>query len=107
MNIIEDQPRQDRRGLLTRIGAATMAASMATVIRTKRAEAASCNPPGYPNCHGHPGCSCNGGGCGTTPHGGCCWAYVDDISCRVYKCCDVTCANGVLGICRYLVCHCC
>lgn len=92
-----------RRGLLGRLGAAMVGAAMLDVLRSKQALA--CPPPGQ--CYGLESCGCHGGGCPGTPSGGCCWVYVDEVACRVYKCCDHTCADGTYGICIYQVCRCC
>jgi hypothetical protein len=95
-----------RRGLIGRLTGAVLTASMAGVLTAKRAHA-DCPPPGFPDCHGLDGCWCHGGGCTPQPSGGCCWVYVDNQACQVFQCCDQTCADGVLGICRYLICNCC
>lgn len=96
----------NRRDWLGRLGVAMVGVATANVL-TARQASASCLPPGYPDCHGHDGCFCHGGGCTATPSGGCCWYYTDNVACRIYRCCDETCADGVTGICRYLFCHCC
>ena len=103
-NAITD--RSGRRQFLRRVGAGVIAASAASLVKTKAAEASFCAPPGM--CGPITGCSCNGGGCPPGPTGGCCWTYITETpQCRTYKCCDVYCANGVYGICRYVVCNCC
>lgn len=93
-----------RRGLIGRASAVLLMASIANVAAAKQAKAA-CGPP--TGCYGYDSCSCHGGGCGSTSHGNCCWIYTDQVACRTWRCCDVTCADGTLGICKYLVCNCC
>ena len=90
-----------RRGFIGRISTVLLTTSIASVASAKTASA-DCSPP--VGCYGYPSCSCHGGGCGTQ-HGSCCWAYTE--YCRTWRCCDVTCADGTLGICKYLVCNCC
>lgn len=97
-----DSDRLGRRGLLARFGAALVGASAASLLKMKRAEA-HCLPVG---CSGGHGCICHGG-CPPGPTGGCCWTYVDEVNCRVYRCCDLYCPDTTLGVCRYLVCYCC
>jgi hypothetical protein len=91
-----------RRGFAGRISAVLLTASMASVATAKAANA-DCGPP--TGCAGLPSCSCHGGGCGSTPHGSCCWVYTEP--CRTWRCCDVRCADGTTGICKYLICNCC
>jgi hypothetical protein len=91
-----------RRGFVGRISAVLLTASMASVATAKAANA-DCGPP--TGCAGLPSCSCHGGGCGSTPHGSCCWVYTEPF--RTWRCCDVRCADGTTGICKYLICNCC
>jgi hypothetical protein len=92
-----------RRGFIGRTSSVLLMASMASVATAQRAKA-SCAPP--TGCYGYDSCGCHGGGCGSV-HGACCWVYTDQGACRTWRCCDVTCADRTLGICKYLVCNCC
>lgn len=93
----------DRRSLITRLAAATVGAAATTVLLSKRARA-TCDPGA--GCYGYDGCYCHGGGCTASPSGACCWAYIDP-ACKLYWCCDETCTDGTIGICRYFICNCC
>jgi hypothetical protein len=104
MNVLLAHPGADRRDLLARVGAAVVGAGVLSVLRTHRASA-DCAPPG--RCFGLPSCSCHGGGCPSSPSGGCCWTYTTQDPCQTFRCCDHACADGTTGICRYLVCNCC
>lgn len=94
----------DRRGLMARVGAAMVGATMVSLLKTRSA-AADCAPP--TGCYGRPSCGCHGGGCPPGPAGGCCWAYSPPSGCATYVCCDINCADGAPGICRYKICNCC
>lgn len=98
MSIVIDR---NRRSLLARAGAAVLAVSASSVLTAKRADAAAalCGTP--TGCYGLDGCGCHGGGCGSSQHGRCCWSWTDSANCKSYSCCDVTCADGTTGICRY------
>lgn len=89
-----------RRRFFDRAAVVVLAASATSILAAQEAEAYCGTPTG---CYGLDGCGCHGGGCGTSAHGACCWTWTDTANCRSYACCDVTCADGKTGICRYYV----